>query len=283
MIPALQRHRGEASLFLSAFFFSLTALTVKAASFHFSGAFIAFFRFGSEILLCFGLLYALRRRFLVKDPGTWLLRGFFGAGSMVLYFVAISLSSSGRATLLFNTYPLFVALTGALFFGKKMNAGHVASLLLCGAGVWFVFHDKSDFGPLGDAIGLLSALFAGISIHFLQKSRESNHTIIVYLAAAFFGLAFTAPWAGSACALSWPLAAMLAGVGIVSLAGQLLMSYGFKYIHPTRGSIIAYSSLPLTMGASFLLFREKYHPLFFLGTGLIVAGLVINLSNKKNK
>lgn len=283
MTPGWRKHRGEASLFLSAFFFSLTALAVKAASVHFTGAFIAFFRFGVEILLCFGLLYALRQQFRVKKPGTWLLRGFFGAGSMALYFVAISLSSSGRATLLFNTYPLFVALTGALFFGKKMNAGHVASLLLCGAGVWLVFHDKSDFGPLGDAAGLLSALFAGISIHFLQRSRESNTTVIVYLAAAFFGIVFTAPWAGSAVSLSWPLAAMLAGVGAVSLAGQLLMSYGFKYIHPTRGSIIAYSSLPLTMGASFFLFQEQYHPLFFLGTFFIVAGLLINLSNKRNK
>ena len=273
--------RGEIALFLSAFFFSLTALAVKAASYYFSGTFIAFFRFGVEIVLCFALLFFMKRSFRVEDLGIWLLRGFFGAGSMVLYFVAISLSSSGRATLLFNTYPLFVALTGALFFGKKMNGGHLISLLLCGAGVWFVFHDKSDFAPLGDAMGLLSALFAGISIHFLQKSRKSNHTVIVYMAAAFFGFAFTAPSAENAGSLSWPLVTMLVGVGLVSLAGQLLMSYGFKYIHPTRGSIIAYSSLPLTMGASFIFFNEKYHPLFFLGTFLIAAGLLFNLSNKK--
>lgn len=281
MIPAWRSARGEVALFSSAFFFSLTALAVKAASFFFTGSFIAFFRFGVEIVLCFSLLILMKKKFRVKDLRTWLLRGFFGAGSMALYFIAISLSSSGRATLLFNTYPLFVALTGALFFGKKMNRGHMASLILCGAGVWFVFHDKSDFGPAGDVAGLLSALFAGVSIHFLQRSRESDHTVIVYMAAAFFGLAFTAPSAGSAVTLSWPLVPLLIGVGLVSLAGQLLMSYGFKYIHPTRGSIIAYSSLPLTMGASFFLFDEKYHPLFFLGTFFIVAGLLVNLLNKR--
>lgn len=281
MIPAWRSARGEVALFLSAFFFSLTALAVKAASSFFTGSFIAFFRFGVEIALCFSLLILMGKKFRVKDLRTWLLRGFFGAGSMALYFIAISLSSSGRATLLFNTYPLFVALTGALFFGKKMNRGHMASLILCGAGVWFVFHDKSDFGPAGDAAGLFSALFAGVSIHFLQRSRESDHTVIVYMAAAFFGLAFTAPSAGSAVTLSWPLVPLLIGVGLVSLAGQLLMSYGFKYIHPTRGSIIAYSSLPLTMGASFFLFDEKYHPLFFLGTLFIVAGLLVNLLNKR--
>ncbi|MBN2726872.1 DMT family transporter [Candidatus Mcinerneyibacteriota bacterium] len=281
MIPAWRSARGEVALFLSAFFFSLTALAVKAASSFFTGSFIAFFRFGVEIALCFSLLILMKKKFRVKDLRTWLLRGFFGAGSMALYFIAISLSSSGRATLLFNTYPLFVALTGALFFGKKMNRGHMASLILCGAGVWFVFHDKSDFGPAGDAAGLFSALFAGVSIHFLQRSRESDHTVIVYMAAAFFGLAFTAPSAGSAVTLSWPLVPLLIGVGLVSLAGQLLMSYGFKYIHPTRGSIIAYSSLPLTMGASFFLFDEKYHPLFFLGTLFIVAGLLVNLLNKR--
>jgi drug/metabolite transporter (DMT)-like permease len=273
--------RGEAALFGSAFFFSLTALAVKSAASYFSGAFVAFIRFGVEIPLALGILLLLKKEMKVRDMKTWLWRGFFGGGSMVLYFVAIGLSSSGRATLLFNTYPFFVALAGAFFFGKRMNPGHWASLLLCGSGVWFVFHDQSPYGLWGDVFGLLSALFAGISIHFLQRSREKNNTIIVYLSAAFFGFVLTAPSAGETVALTFPLAGLLMAVGILSLAGQLLMSYGFKYVHPTRGSIIAYSSLPLTMGASFLLFQEEYHPLFLWGTALIVAGLIVNLRNKK--
>ncbi len=275
--------RGEWALAFSALFFSLTALAVKSMSLAFSGPAIAFARFTVELLLCILIIIMSKKGFAVKEPGVWLLRGFFGAGSMVLYFVAINATSSGRATLLFNTYPVFVALAGAMFFHRRIEARHILSLLLCAAGVAGVFYDGSSYPLSGDAAGLLSGMMAGVAIHYVQKSRRRNSTPVVYGSAVLFGLLFTAPQALTGV-FPWRESLMpLALIGVLSLASQLSMTYGFKYVHPTTGSIIAYSSLPLTLFASYIM-GETFSPRFFLGTAFIVAGLIVNLSkNKKGK
>ncbi len=275
----LKKYRGEAALSVSALFFSLTAISVKSAAGDFSGPEIAFVRFVVEIILCSALIYFSRSTFRVRGAGTWVLRGLFGAGSMVLYFTAIRMTSSGRATLLFNTYPVFVAVTGALFFKRKIEIKHIISLFLCAAGVAVVFYDGSSYGFEGDIVGLLSGVLAGVAIHYVQKSREKNGTALVYMSAALFGLIFTSPHGMTAGYVPGTEIMVLIAVGALSLVSQLTMTYGFKYIHPTRGSILAYSSLPLTLLGSFFL-GEEFTMRFFAGIVLIFAGLWVNLKKR---
>jgi drug/metabolite transporter (DMT)-like permease len=53
------------------------------------------------------------------------------------------------------------------------------------------------------------------------------------------------------------------------------MTYGFKFISSTRGSIATFSKIPMTIVLS-LFIGEEFKLKFIIGTILIIIGLIIN-------
>lgn len=275
--PASRPSRlGEFSIFLSCLLFSITSVTVKYASGRFSGGFISLVRFAIGGLLSFFLILVIKKKIRIRDPLILLLRGVLGASAMVLAYVAIQKTGSGRAILLANTYPVFVAIFGYLFFREKIRLNNLIGLAFCVAGALFVFFDRSRYGLTGNLLALGSGVFSGIAVHFIKKAREHNDVYIVYLAACIFGVAasfFSAPEVLRI--QSWDVVLPLLIVGIFALAGQLFMAYGYKYTTAVKGSVIGFTEIPLTILLSFF-FGEEMKPRFFMGTAVIIFGLLIN-------
>jgi drug/metabolite transporter (DMT)-like permease len=68
---------------------------------------------------------------------------------------------------------------------------------------------------------------------------------------------------------------LLAGAAISVFLGQMLMSYGYKHVSATRGSVISLATVPLTILFSYFI-GEEMTLKFFLGTALIIVGLFLN-------
>jgi drug/metabolite transporter (DMT)-like permease len=266
---------GELSIMASALFFAITAILIKTTSGVFSGLFISLVRFSVGIILVIVSIYLTKRSFKVKDKKAWLLRGFFGAIAMVLYYVSIQLTSSGRATLLTYTYPVFVAIYGYLFFKEKLTTKTIISVILGVTGILFVFYDGSHYPLYGNLLGLMSAVFAGIAIHYIKILRELHNSIMVYLPACIFGILFTLPSIREGINLTFNSFALLALIAITVFIAQMFMSYGYKHVSPTRGSIIALTAVPLVILFSYFI-GEEMKIRFFIGTAFIIAGLIIN-------
>jgi drug/metabolite transporter (DMT)-like permease len=116
-----QARLGELSIFLSCLLFSITSVTVKYAGYRFSGSFISFARFTIGGVLAFLLLLAIKKSIRLRDPIALLLRGVLGASAMVTTYIAIQMTGSGHATLLSDTYPVFTAIFGCLFFNTDFR------------------------------------------------------------------------------------------------------------------------------------------------------------------
>ena len=175
MFSIKKEARGELSILFSNIFFALTAIFVKIIPDTFSGVYISFFRFASGIIFVVFSILITKSGFRITDKKTFILRGATGAFAMTLYFFAIKYTSSGRATLLTNTFPVFVALFGVLFFKEKIYLRNILSIIICVAGVFFVFYDGSHYPFIGDLLGIISAVFAGMALHFLKKMRNDNN------------------------------------------------------------------------------------------------------------
>ena len=159
------RFIGAVSIFLSCVLFACASTTVKYISSRYDGMSISLVRFVIGGILACVAIAVMRRGFHVTDFKSWALRGIFGAVSMGLFYAGIQLTSSGRATLLADTYPVFVAVFGFLFFGESIGPGRIAGVVLGIAGSVIVFYDGSPYPMAGNLLCAGSAVTGAIAVH----------------------------------------------------------------------------------------------------------------------
>jgi len=268
---------GQLALYAAAFVFAFTNLFVKLAGGGFSGLFVSGSRFAIGVALATLAVLARKRRFDRAILPDLLLRGLFGAFSMVASYVAITLTSPGRAVLLANTYPVFVTIFGVIFFGEKPGKRVWGSLALCVAGAVLVVRDGSGADIAGDIIAIVSSLFAGIAVNYVRRaSTRGVDPFLLYLSPAIFGLPvlFFAPLP-TAFPGFLPLLFLL-GVGVGAFGAQALMAWGYRSVSASKGSVTFFLETGLTVLLGALFVGETLSLRFALGLALIFAGLWYN-------
>ena len=272
--------KGFPLLYLSSLLFAFSAIAVKEASRFYNSFVISGIRFAVGVFLCVFFILVTRGSLKPVKPKFVLLRGLFGFSAMGLYYLSISVTGAGRATLLTNMYPLFVALSGYLFFREGISLRIIISLLFCAAGSVLVLRDGSGADIRGDILGLLSAVLAGIAVQFLKKGRETDSPFMLYLSPSLMGMIFLVPGIfGDQGFLSEGL--ILPGLffilltGLLAFGAQMLMAYAYKFVPASRGSIVFYLSTCLAVLFAFILGEEmKFR--FFLGLVFILTGIWFN-------
>jgi drug/metabolite transporter (DMT)-like permease len=272
---------GYAALYSSAILFAFTSLFVKLASRYYSGLFVSAARFAIGALLCLAVLAFGYRSLKPAQPGLVALRGIFGAVSMAMTYAAISLTGPGRAALLSNTYPLFVALFGVLFFGERLDPRVLASIALCSCGAALVMRDGSGASLAGDLLALGSALFAGVAVNIVRRATQRDNPFMLYLSPCILGLPlFAFLPAGSAArglASGGEVGVLLLfGVGVTVFVAQAMMAYGYRSVQAGKGSVVFYLETVLTVLLGALFAGETFTLRFVLGLALILGGLALN-------
>jgi S-adenosylmethionine uptake transporter len=275
---------GILALFLSATVFAFVSLCVKLASQWFAGYFISGLRFVIGTVACLALLLWRYKGVRVRKPVFVLLRGLFGAASMIASYAAISMTGPGRATLLGNTYPLFVALFGAAFFGERFRARTLLSILVCTGGAVLVMRDGSGAALTGDLLALAGAVLAGLAVNCVRRaSSAGENPFVLYLSPCLFGLPILAA-APLPVAAPGPVGILLvAFVGLGSFAAQALMSVGYRSVPAGKGSVVFYWETALTVLLGFLFGGEKPGLRFVAGLVVILCGLWLNMDRGRRE
>ena len=161
-------------LFLAALWGGNTP-AVKFGLLEFQPIAAAAIRFAMGIVIIIG--WAVVKRIpLEPDPenyGRLLLLGTVFVAQIVSFNWGIKLTEVGRASLLFNTYPLFIALLAHFFIQHdRLTFVKAIGLTVAFIGVFCIFYSESGInlgtGYLGDLIILLSGFLLAV-IHILLK------------------------------------------------------------------------------------------------------------------
>jgi drug/metabolite transporter (DMT)-like permease len=269
--------RGEPALYASVLIFSFVNLFVKFAGGYFSGFFVSGVRFVIGAVLAFIVVFVRKSWPDRANLPDIILRGLFGALAMIATYVAIAIAGPGRATLLSNTYPLFVALFGVLIFKERATWRLAACLAISMAGAVLVMQDGSSINPLGDLIALAGAVLAGISVNYLRRaSSRGVDPFIIYLSPCLFGLPVLAFASLPEPAPGATAVAFLLAVGIGAFIAQALMTYGYRTVNASRGSIVFFAETGITVLLGTLFAGETVTPRFGIGLLLIFAGVWMN-------
>ncbi len=196
------------------------------------------------------LLYFLRERSSARRyGGRWpllLAAGAAFAGDLGFWHLSIQYTSVANSTLLANLASIFVTLAAWIFLRQRPRGLFLAGLACALAGVATLVSASAGFsrtGLLGDALGLVTAMFYAAYIFAVKGLRDrgertlhlmavaSTITALLLLPAALVSGEQLLP----ASAYGW---AVLAGLALVShAAGQGLIAYALAHLPAAFSSV----------------------------------------------
>lgn len=253
----------------------------------------AFWRVALAVPLLW-LLYGVNRGPAARPGGRrsllLLAAGFAFAGDLAFWHWSIKFTSVANSTLLANLASIFVTLAVWIFWRQRPGGAFLLGLAAALAGVALLVHTSLDFsatGLLGDALGVVTALFYAGYILSVKELRDRGATTLHLMAVTttlttvlLFPVALASGEALlPATQLGW---FKLAGLAWIShCAGQGLIAYALAHL-PAAFSSVGLLFQPV-MAALFawVLLSEPLVPLQVVGGCVVLAGIYLARRDSK--
>lgn len=241
---------GGWAVFVSAFCFYLSTVVIRwsQAEVSIAPSYFAFARF----LLGFLVVCAIMayRRQLPRPRSYHLLLGrtVFNCVAVYCFYMAVKFTSVAEANILNMTYPVFVALISWAMLREQHDPVALVMVVVAFAGIWLILAPgKIDF-KTANLWGLASGLSASLSMTYLNVSRQyhDTNTVLFFM----FGLGALLIFAVFHGEFVWPDSQESYYLGLcaaLGVAGQFLLTIGFRYVTAVDGSII--SSMRILLAA----------------------------------
>ena len=279
--------RGMLAMAASTLMFTAMSLLIPIAGS--AGSYLlvsARFVTGAVVIIVMGLFGLIRLR-PVNVP--WLLvRGAFGSVSVFLFYYGILKLGLGMGTVLGNTYPVFAALLASIILREKLRPDVLAAVLVSFIGICLIVYPEGIMGLFGAGgagatptagvdgiLALLGGVLASVAIVAIKKLHETDTSPVIYLAQCILGiLVFGYPTAVGSWDFPPVIWLVLIAIGGFATIAQLIMTYAYKHVPTTEGSLLHFLMPVLNVILGAVLFGETMHPLALVGSGVVLAGCV---------
>lgn len=241
--------------------------------------------------------WARRERLFDRDGTLWpgLLAGALFASEFVLLYLALDLTTAGRAGLFLYTAPFVVAL-GVHFCvpGERLSLGQGIGLLCAFGGVALAMADglaapSGDVHLIGDLLALLAAILWGATTVVIKASRlaqvRASKTLFYQLAVSAVALPPLSLLLGEQA--SGPLTAVAVGslalqIIVVAFASYLTWFWLISRYPAGRLSAVSFLTPLFGMALGAVLLGERVTLLLGVALVLVAAGIwIVNRSGPR--
>lgn len=211
------------------------------------------------------------------------LAGVFFAGDLAFWHWSINLTSVANSTLLANAAPVFVTLAAFFMFKHRFSKLFLLGLGCAIGGIVLLMGNSLRLGGdhiLGDALGVITAMFYAAYILAVGKLREEFSTVIIMtwsgLVSGLVLLVLMYITEDSLVAESTMGWMVLLGLALFSHAGgQSLIAYSLAHLPAALGSVGLLLQPVLATVLAWLLFAEPLGTLQVWGGVAVLAGIYI--------
>jgi len=261
-------------MLLAAFLFAILGVLIKILGPSYRVWDIAFYRFvgGSLVLLA---IFGFRQNlFRPARPKLMLLRGVVGAIAFLTLTFAIRTIPLSTAMVLFYSFPAFAALFSPLVGNEKIRFYEIVCIILALTGVAVIFDFKIEGSLLGQAMAVLAAVFAGLTIAIIKKLRDNHGSVIIYFFFCIIGSIISLgpflqnpqlPGNGTESII-------IGGILLTSIIAQILMNHGFRYCKSWEGGLFMTSEVVFATMFGIVFFSEVLTWRLWIGGLLIFSG-----------
>ena len=241
---------GRLAVFASAFCFYLSTVVIRwsQAEVSIAPSYFVFARFLMGFLLVCAIMACRRQLPLPRNYHLLLGRTVFNCVAVYCFYMAVEFTSVAEANILNMTYPIFVALIAWTLFREQRDPVALVMVAVAFAGIWLIIAPGKVDIKTANLWGLASGLSASMSMTYLNISRQyhDTNTVLFFM----FGLGALLIFAAFHGDFFWPDARELYYLGLCAasgVAGQFLLTIGFRYVTAVDGSII--SSMRILLAA----------------------------------
>ncbi|WP_288579906.1 DMT family transporter [uncultured Methylobacterium sp.] len=261
---------------------SLMDATIKGLSDRYGVTEIAFARYLVGTVVMAGVLGALRPGW--PSAETWRtngLRAVLVVATALCFFHGLSVLPLAEALALSFLSPVFIALFAALLLRERVRPPVWAGLAVGFLGVGIVVAgqvgaegaQRGAGSAWGIAAILASALTYALSMVLLRaRARHDPVVTIVAIQNAGPAAMLAAPAAWTWTPVAAPDWALLVLVGLLGVAGHLVLSRAYAQAEASRLAAMEYTALLWAIGLGYVAFGEVPGVATLAGAGLILAG-----------
>ena len=204
-----------------------------------------------------------------------LLRGLVGLIGMMCGFYGMIHLNLGDASMLLNTFPLFVALLAPFLLKEPTHPRVYLFTAIAFIGVGCIMRPTAEIFNIAALIGLASGLFVALAMIAVRKLRATENTLVITLwfsavvalgALPFMLMDFVMPTPREAL--------MLLIAGSVLTMSQLFVTKAYGYATAATIAPFAYAAVIWSYGLDMLVW--DFVPDFWsiVGSGIVIASSI---------
>ena len=273
--------RGVWFMLMATFFFSLMNVMVKLIP-HIPAIEIVFFRSVISIVLSLSFLLPQKVNIWGSNKKYLILRGVSGAIALILYFTLIqSVPLASAVTILF-LQPILTNVIGIFIVKEKVHPLQWLFYLLSFSGILIVQGFDTRIDPVYLFIGIGASIFSGLAFNFIRKLKTSEHPLVII----FYFPLITMPVTGVISTMNWVAPKgtdwlFLLLVGVLTQIAQYFMTRSYQAEEINKVVGLRYLSIVFALFFGWFMFDENYNWIAYVGMGVAVLGVILNLWFKK--
>jgi drug/metabolite transporter (DMT)-like permease len=272
--------RGVWLMLMASLSFGLMNVSVKFVH-HMPVSEVVFFRAVVQIFLSLIVLFQLKQSPWGKNPKLLGLRGLFGSIGLFCYFYTLQVMPLGNAIVIHYLSPILTTLVAVALGDEKNHPLSYLFFAICLMGVVVVNGVSQDVTLAGVLAGLGGALFSAFAYNTIRrlKNLENPNVVVFYFPlitlplSLLVGGLYDDAW-------RWPVGIewiWLLMTGVTTQLGQFFMTRAYQSDKASNVSAISYAGILWGAGFGVFLFGEHYKWLQFVGMGMVLLGMLLNV------
>jgi drug/metabolite transporter (DMT)-like permease len=211
----------------------------------------------------------------IQSKRLFFVRAAFGLSSTFCLFLSFKYGQIGKSMLIFECSAIWTLIYGYFMYKNKAHIYSIWSIPIAFLGIYFILQPENGIS-MGDFYALLgSILNAGVYLSLKELRKNHNTGTTVLVSYSISGALISIPNIISFPSLSINITFLLIIMAIIDLAGQCLMTMGFKYSTAGIASLLMLSIVPLTTFSGLLFFNETFTVITWLGITTIFSALFV--------
>ena len=268
-------------MLIASFTFTTMNVFVKAVS-HIPAIEVIFFRSVVSLIMSYAALAKQGVSVWGNNKPVLLLRGMTGAIALLIFFILIQEIPLATASSLAYLAPIFTTMLGIFILGEKVKPWQWIFFAVSFSGVIMIqgFDPRVDFIHL--LMGIGTSFFMGLAYNFVRKLKSTEHPLVIIFYFPLVMLPFSAIWSGFVwvmpVGLDW---LYLIAVGVLTQIAQFFMTKSYQMESLSKVSIVNYVGIVFSLSYGWLFFDEAFNLATFVGMGLVILGVAMNVILKK--
>lgn len=268
------------SMLISGVFFALMNVSVKFIP-HIPAIEIILFRSLFSLIFSFLVLKQLGVSVFGNNKKLLIIRGIVGSIGLISFFYTLQKIPLASAVTMQYLSPIFTTILGIFLVKERVKPIQFLFFGISFAGVIVLQGFDARVNLLYGTIGVVSALFSGLAYNVIRKLKNTEHPLVII----FYFPLVTLPVASIVSYFTWvqPIGwdwAILLWIGMCTQAAQYFMTVAYQNANVSKVSSLSYLGILYALFFGFIFFGETFGVMSYVGMGLVLAGILLNLREK---